>query len=474
MFKIIKSGLSFGILLLFIGMASRQTAACQLTIVPADFSATLGEEVAFRVERTQTCGRCLLPLEDTTIGITGGALVGEPRWQDGNGHPDILQFKAKFSQTGPVKVIIERICPKNHTTVAATGAIHPISVATSGPAQLSDKPVNSVKPPVIPPAAAITKQQSPSSPAQPGPDSAQISDAPVPQPSNAAAQTTITHFDRKQPAPSFAFLTPWLLLLPVGLGLFLLKKTWLRRTLLVVSLIGLGFYYGGCPCPIGSVFNYLTPNRPQLLILILLILIPLLTTLIWGRFFCGWICPVGAVQELIHAKNFKRRPQFFRMDRGLKYLKFLVLILVIYLTLQTGRNLFCQFEPFKMLFGFHGNLVTGIILSVILLTAIIIKRPFCRYLCPLGAILALVARFSVFKIKPSPASCFSCGVCTKDRCPMDAIAMDAVNKVPVIDHMECIQCGNCVDSCKQRALSTGFGSKTAKSDKAPTHPVISS
>jgi NosR/NirI family nitrous oxide reductase transcriptional regulator len=496
MIDIKKTMIIFGMLLLSIGGITRQATACQLTITPANFVVTPGEQVEFQVERTQTCGRCLLPLEDTNINISGGALIGDPQWQDGNGHPDLIRFKAQFNQTGPVKVVIERSCAKNHTMIAATGTVQPV-VAKTEPVQSRGNTLNSVKP-AVPSVAAVANKPEPSRPAQPtlgsaptqpvvtpvaplpaavnpsapGPDAAHINDESIPQPSNAAVQTT--HFDRKQSAVSFTYLYPWLLLMPVGLGLFLFKKTWLRRTLLVLSMVGIGFYSGGCPCPVGSVFNYLTPNPPSLLIFIILIMIPLLTTLIWGRFFCGWVCPLGAVQELIHAKSRKPGTKFFQIDRLLKYLKFVVLISVIYLTLQTGRNLFCQFEPFKMLFSFHGDLVTGVILGVILLTAIIIKRPFCRYLCPFGAILALVARFTVFKIKPSPASCSGCGVCAKDRCPMDAIAIDAVNKIPVIDHTECIQCGNCVESCRRQALSAGFKFKTAKNDKYPTPPVISS
>jgi NosR/NirI family nitrous oxide reductase transcriptional regulator len=455
-------------LFFLMGWGSQQTPACQLNIAPADFSATLGETVEFQVDRTQTCGRCILPLENTDIKITGGELVAAPQWKDGNGHPDLLHFKVRFTQPGAVKVVIERICAKNRSAVTAIGLIHPTVSDKKQLAPLPDNPVNSIKPSVPTAPRSIentstrqTTEFEPTAPvAAPTPQPTAINaDSPVSAvsgPTPITNQTAVVSGVPKQ-TPSLAFLYPWLLLLPVGLGLFLFKKTWLRRTLLFLSIVAIGFYSGGCPCPVGSVFNCLTPNPPPLLILIVLIIFPLVATLIWGRFFCGWICPLGAAQELIHAKNLGTGAQFSRIDRRLKYLKFLVLILVVYFTFKTGRNVFCQYEPFKMLFSFHGNLVTGVILGLILLTAVVVKRPFCRYLCPFGAILAIIARFSVFKIRLQPASCKGCGVCAKECCPMDAIAMNAINKIPIIDHSECIQCRNCVDNCSRHALKRGQG-----------------
>jgi Pyruvate/2-oxoacid:ferredoxin oxidoreductase delta subunit len=454
-------------LFILIGWGSHRTSACQLSITPADFTATLGETVEFQVERVQTCGRCILPLENTAIKITGGELVAAPQWENGNGHPDRLYFKVKFTQTSAVKVVIERSCAKNLSTVTANGLVHPAVSEKKQSEQLPVNPVNTNQPSV--PSAPLSTANSlaqtatklePLAPAAtPAPQSdAGNADSPLPavnvaKPTPVASQTAIVNLAPKQ-APSLTFLYPWLGLIAVGLGLFLFKKTWLRRTLLFLSMVVIGFYSGGCPCPVGSIFNCLTANPPSLLILSVLTIFPLIATLIWGRFFCGWICPLGAVQELIHAKNLRTGTQFSRIDRRLKYLKFLVLILVVYVTFQTGLNVFCRYEPFKMLFNFHGNLLTGLILGLILVVAVVVKRPFCRYLCPFGAILALIARFSVFKIRLQPASCKGCGVCAKENCPMDAISMDTATKTPVIAHTECIQCGNCLERCRERALST--------------------
>lgn len=172
-----------------------------------------------------------------------------------------------------------------------------------------------------------------------------------------------------------------------------------------------------------------------------------------GTLFCGWICPLGAVQELIHIKKIELPPNFKSLDRGLKFLKHLILAFLLYFTIKTGWNIFCRYDPFKALFNFQGEFITLLILIIILMASLLVKRPFCRYLCPFGAVLSFISRFSIYKIRLNSPSCAGCGACAKNICPMDALSLaGSERKIPTINHSECIQCGICIYSCHLDAL----------------------
>ena len=326
---------------------SGMTEACQLKITPSNFSANLGEQVEFQLERYQSCGRCKLPLEETKIKINGGQLEGEQVWETGT--PDILNFKVDFNQAGPVKITIERICPKSHTTVTVDGFInaglpdevqpmealeHTIIVENSKPQQ---EPLEAD---IIPENQGSTEIQ-PNQSVQEGvinhPDK-------VITPAQDRGQSPVP--TKKQKPIIFNIFWIWVLIYLAGLVFFLLKKTKTRKIILFLSLIGIGFYSGSCPCPVGTIFNFMTGNPLPALTIILLLITPIITTLIWGRFFCGWICPLGAIQELIHFKKFKLPQNLRTLDRALKFFKYSILAFLLYLTIKTGLNIFCRYDPF--------------------------------------------------------------------------------------------------------------------------------
>ena len=100
-----------------------------------------------------------------------------------------------------------------------------------------------------------------------------------------------------------------------------------------------------------------------------------------------------------------------------------------------------------------------VILLVTLLTAIIIYRPFCKYICPLGATYALFNRISLYRITVGADKCTHCGICSK-VCKM------GVDPTKTPNSNECIRCGDCVHSCPQQAIQIGFRSKTQKQSTA--------
>ena len=140
-----------------------------------------------------------------------------------------------------------------------------------------------------------------------------------------------------------------------------------------------------------------------------------LLALLFGPVFCGWICPLGTVQELvgrIGKKLFRRKYNRLipsRIDSLARYLRYLVLAWVIYMTAATGTLIFAEYDPYFTLFNLWSDEValSGIvILGIVLLTSLFVERPFCKYACPYGAVLGLTNLFRVLEYAgaPRPAS----------------------------------------------------------------------
>jgi len=239
-----------------------------------------------------------------------------------------------------------------------------------------------------------------------------------------------------------------------------------------VCVPGLNCY--SCPgalgaCPLGAIQS-LSANRGIGLSFYVYGFI-LLVGVIAGRFVCGFLCPFGLIQELLHKIPLKkcREYSFFKYLNKLKY----IILLVLVIGIPTGFMLIGKvgFPAFCKLICPAGTLEAGIplvitnsrirgavgllflwkaaVLALILLISIKIFRPFCRFLCPLGALYSLLNRVSIINIRTDKTACNGCNNCTK-ICPMNA---------PNADSQECIRCGKCVDSCPSKALKWGTNLK---------------
>ena len=235
---------------------------------------------------------------------------------------------------------------------------------------------------------------------------------------------------------------------------------------------GLNCY--SCPgavgaCPLGALQNALAASGSRTPVYVLGMLMLFGVTL--GRTICGWLCPFGLIQELLHRIPTVKLPKG-RITRALSGLKYVLLAgLVVALPLwYAGQGLpvpaFCKYvcpagtlegavgllanPANEGLFSMLGALFTGkfVIMVAVLTACVFIYRAFCRFLCPLGAIYGLFARVAVIGVKVQPTACVGCGRCVA-RCPMD------VRRVG--DH-ECIHCGRCIGECPTGALSFGIGS----------------
>lgn len=189
----------------------------------------------------------------------------------------------------------------------------------------------------------------------------------------------------------------------------------------IVSVLYFGFFRDGCVCSIGSIQNVtlaLVDGSYRLPWSVLaLFLLPIVFAFLFGRVFCAGVCPIGALQELVNVKNGRiSRP--VTMVLGL--FPWIYLILTILYAATRSRFLVCQFDPFIGIFRLGGDvelLAFGIALLVI---SVFTGRPFCRFLCPYGALLSLFSRVSVKNIELTKKKCINCDLCYSS-CPVDAI-----------------------------------------------------
>lgn len=248
-----------------------------------------------------------------------------------------------------------------------------------------------------------------------------------------------------------------------------------------VCVPGLNCY--SCPaavgaCPLGSLQNAIaaSANRPAFYVVGLLLLFGL--TL--GRIVCGWLCPAGLIQELMHrvpSPKIRKSP-YTRALTWLKYVVLAVFVVIVpfwYSLQKYPVPAFCKYicpagtlegavgllahpvnaEKFSML----GLLFTRkfLILSLTLAACVFIYRAFCRFLCPLGAIYGLFARIALLGVRVDASRCTDCGACLR-TCPMD------IRRVG--DH-ECIHCGACMDACPEKAISIRAGKIVLKGPDIP-------
>ena len=239
----------------------------------------------------------------------------------------------------------------------------------------------------------------------------------------------------------------------------------------VVCAPGLNCY--SCPaaigaCPIGSLQSALSARKPSFPFYVLGFL--LLFGVLLGRFICGWLCPFGLVQDLLYKIPFPKKIRTFKGERLLRMLKYAVLlVLVIALPLfDTLVPYFCKYLcPSGTLFGAIPLTLTNPalreqigflfwwklgVLLVLLALSLLVSRPFCRYLCPLGAIYGLFNRFALTHLDYAADKCISCGKC-EPVCPM------GIDPKKQFDSAECIRCNRCARVCPADSLKLRFGFK---------------
>ncbi len=264
----------------------------------------------------------------------------------------------------------------------------------------------------------------------------------------------------------------------------LLKGQIYRGKVKYVCVPGLNCY--SCPaatgaCPIGAIQSVIGSSSFRFSYYVTGTLI-LLGALL-GRLVCGFLCPFGWFQELLHKIPLPRRKLSTKKLRPLRYLKYLILLLTLTLPLfftneiGLGDPFFCKYLcPQGVLEGAIplslasesvrsalGSLFAwkSAVLAAVVILSVLFYRPFCKWLCPLGAFYALFNRVSLTGMQVDGHKCVHCGRCER-ACGMDV----DVTKTP--DHPECIRCGMCVKACPTGAVRFRFGlSRGAGADENP-------
>ena len=173
----------------------------------------------------------------------------------------------------------------------------------------------------------------------------------------------------------------------------------------------------------------------------------LAAAILLGPAFCGWICPFGTVQEYVARLGRKVLGRRYgriipkRLDGVLKYLRYILLILVLVNTARTGKLVFADVDPYFALFQFWTGevaIAAYVVLGVVFALSFIVERPFCRYACPYGAFLGFTNLFRVLPIRRNEATCISCSRCDR-ACPMGITVSDKT----VVRDLSCVSCLQC-------------------------------
>ena len=293
-----------------------------------------------------------------------------------------------------------------------------------------------------------------------------------------------------------------LLAAALGLGAWIVLRRRSRNWLVVLTigcLLYFGLYREGCVCPIGAIQNVVValidPNYAVSYVVIAIFFLPLVAALLFGRVFCSGVCPLGAIQELVllppvgrrnrcgtglqpvdsagggagrytvgwHGRVFAamsstagtetgryipvRVPRL--VDKLLGLLKWVYLALAIWFAARpaVGRDfIICRFDPFVGFFRLAGPTHMLLIGGGLLVLGMFVGRPYCRYLCPYGALLSLVSRVSWRSVSVTPDKELDCGLCA-ESCPYGAI--DNLRAV----RSSCLFCARCFHACPRHRVS---------------------
>lgn len=219
-------------------------------------------------------------------------------------------------------------------------------------------------------------------------------------------------------------------------------------------------------CPIGAMQAVFDAKRRKFSLYVVGFLAAI--GILLGRFICGWLCLFGLIQELLYMIPMPKIKVPDKVDRVLRYLKYAILLILVFAlpffwrsAAGTGDPFFCKYVcPVGTLEGGIPLVLLNegmraaagvlfrwkfLILIIIILASVVIYRPFCKYICPLGAFYALFQRISLLRMAFDKEKCVSCGACS-NVCKMNVDPTQKPNSA------ECIRCSECVKVCPKKAL----------------------
>jgi polyferredoxin len=249
------------------------------------------------------------------------------------------------------------------------------------------------------------------------------------------------------------------------MGIIILWKTKLTQNLRLGILFIIFFVFAILPAlPIGDIakglgihpspmcivtkpFLFIYAGKTIPLIFFSLLLSIIILTVLGNKLFCGWVCPIGAIQEIFYRiplpNKFKTKMPF-KVSILIRIILFILYVGIIFLL---GLGIYDYINPFEFL---HWNfeLVGILIISVVLVASSALFRPFCYLVCPLGLITWLFEQISLVKIKVDEDSCNKCEICVEESpCPSMNAILEGNRIKP-----DCHACGHCIKSCPENAI----------------------
>jgi len=238
------------------------------------------------------------------------------------------------------------------------------------------------------------------------------------------------------------------------------------------------FYCHGCPyslagCPLGTIEHGVFKGKIVFQLILFPVLIIAAISLIFGRAACGWACPIGLLQrgtaklaKKIKNTKIAKKIGENKIDSYIRYSKYVILITLGIITTATIGFMFTDICPVGFLTGTIPILATNpsgyqpssffnvalVIFLLFLLLIFTIGRGWCRYFCPVGAMIAPFNKVSLVEVKVNQDLCIHCNACTK-VCPM------GINVPEMSRSTECILCGKCIEVCPKNAISYKIGGK---------------
>lgn len=210
----------------------------------------------------------------------------------------------------------------------------------------------------------------------------------------------------------------------LGFATWIVHRRRSRRGLFWLGLFSIGyfgFWRKGCVCAIGSPQNIalglFDPGYAVPLAVIAFFALPIIFTLFFGRTFCSSVCPHGALQDLVLIKPLKVPPW---LEHGLSILPFIFLGAGVWLASTGVIFLFCHYDPIVPVFRLNGRSAMVLAGVAILALGTVVGRPYCRFLCPYGALLKLSSTVAKWRVRVTPDYCTQCRLC-EHTCPFGAM-----------------------------------------------------